>query len=84
MAGDPPYSMIVINRLFDHYRRVDGHWLFSRRNVLVDWAETFPGREGNLEVVAPYPSGARGKADMAYGETPGLVAALRRTLPPIA
>ena len=76
IAGDPPFTMLVVNRLFDQYRKVDGRWLFSRRAVCVDWAEQYPARAGELDVVKPYPAGTRGPDDPVYREVPELVRAL--------
>lgn len=81
IAGDPPYAMTVVNRLFDRYRKVDGRWLFCRRAVCVDWAEQYLAREGNLEATAPFPVGTRGNDDPVYAQAPALVAALRLGIP---
>lgn len=81
IAGDPPYAMTVVNRLFDRYRKVDGRWLFCRRAVCVDWAEQYPAREGNLEATAPFPIGTRDGSDPVYAQAPALVAALRLGIP---
>ena len=76
IAGDPPYAMTVVNRLFDRYRKVDGRWLFCRRAVCVDWAEQFPPREDSLDATAPFPAGTRNGDDPVYREVPALVRAL--------
>ena len=80
MKGDPPFSMIVVNRHFDHYRKVGGQWLFSSRCVCVDWAEQFPARKGELDMVRPFPAGTTSKDDPVYAQVPGLVSALRSNL----
>ncbi len=84
LKGDPPFNMIVINRLFDHYRNVEGRWLFSRRAVSVDWVQQFPPGEAGLDLTASIPAGQVGPGDPVYRNVPGLVAELRAGLPPLA
>lgn len=83
LKGEPPFNMIVINRLFDHYRKVDGRWLFSRRAVSVDWVQQFPPGEAALDLTASIPPGSGGPGDPVYKNVPGLVTALRAGLPPL-
>lgn len=79
LKGDQPFNMIVVNRHFDRYRRVEGRWLFSHRSVCVDWVQQFPPSEGGLDLVAALPVGMPGAGDPVYREVPGLIAALRAT-----
>lgn len=77
LKGDPPFGVLVVNRLFDSYRKVDGQWLFARRAVCVDWAEQFAGRVGPLGLTEGFAPGAGDASDLLYARVSGLVAALR-------
>lgn len=83
LKGDPSFNMIVINRLFDQYRKVDGRWLFSRRAVSIDWVQQFPPGDGGLDLTQSIPAGSADPDDPVYENVPGLVAALRAGLPPL-
>jgi len=77
MKGDPPFSMIVVNRYFDHYQKVERKWLFSSRCVCVDWAEQFAPRQGDLDMVKPFHLGRADSSDPAFSRVPGLISILR-------
>ncbi|MCJ2189102.1 nuclear transport factor 2 family protein [Novosphingobium beihaiensis] len=79
--GERPFNMIVVNRHFDTYRKLDGRWLFASRSVCVDWAEQFAPSEAPLDVVRPFPAGTSACDDPVYRHVPGLVEAIRRGLP---
>ena len=78
LAGESPTSLIVINRHFDHYRKVLGEWKFTHRNVCVDWAEVMPQRDAPLDLVAPFPAGSPGPNDPVFTNVPDLIAALHQ------
>jgi len=82
LRGDPPSNMIVINRLFDHYRKIEGRWLFSRRAISIDWVQMLPPGESGLDLTRSIPAGTPGLDDPVYHNVPGLVTALRTGLPP--
>ena len=81
LRGDPASNMIVVNRLFDRYRKVDGQWLFSRRSISADWVQTFPVGEGGLDMVKSVPAGKVGLDDPVYADVPTVIATLRSGLP---
>lgn len=81
MKGERPFNMIVINRHFDTYRKLDGRWLFASRSVCVDWAEQFAPSVAPLDMVRPFPAGTTGSDDPVYRLVPGLVQAIRGGLP---
>lgn len=78
MKGAPPFNMIVVNRHFDKYQKVEGQWRFASRCVCVDWAEQFAPRDGLPEITSAFPVGSSGLDDLLYREVPELVEALRR------
>jgi len=83
LKTDEPFNMIVINRLFDHYRKENGRWLFSRRQVCVDWVQQFPPSPAKLDMTAAFPSGQKTTSDPVYQTVPNLIAELRTGLPPL-
>ncbi|QIB66831.1 nuclear transport factor 2 family protein [Kineobactrum salinum] len=83
LKGEPSFNMIVINRLFDSYKKIDGLWLFHRRALSVDWVQQFSPGDADLDLTSSIPSGTNGPDDPVYHNIPALVASLRKGLPPI-
>jgi len=82
LKGDPPFNLIVINRHFDRYRKVDGRWLFARRFVCVDWAQQFAPAASLPDAVQGIPLGTPDLTDPVYAEVPALIGAIRAGLQP--
>ena len=80
MRGEQPYNMIVINRHFDRYRRVEGRWLFVHRSLCIDWVQAFPPSEGTLDIIKANPVGTMGPDDIVYARAPKVIEALRRSI----
>lgn len=80
MKADPNYNMIVINRHFDTYRRIDGRWLFTHRSLCIDWVQVFPPSTESLDIVRANPLGTMGPGDIVYQRAPMVIEALRRSI----
>ena len=80
MRADEPYNMIVINRHFDRYRRVNGRWLFAHRSLCIDWVQAFPPSSESLDLVKANPVGTMGPTDIVYERAPKVIEALRRSV----
>ncbi len=80
MNEQPAYNMIVVNRHFDRYRRIDGRWLFAHRSLCIDWVQAFPPSDQTLDIVRANPVGTMEPTDVVYDRVPELIRALRAAI----